>query len=610
MSRPFKHFGALRSGNGFGIAVDDLSTDETSKIAARLRDLKRNIRGVKMHPNFYPRGDKMISAWVIPAEREAIEPMLEIIEEYGFKRNASADRLIEQILQAEEERQKQQEENQELSVAQEGPDIIVPGLAGSLRNYQKAAVDWIVRNRRVYIGDEMGTGKTLCALAAVAVEQAYPVVVICPASIKMGWVRQINRFFPSISNDLIFVCSGRTSKRIPGNTKIVIINYDILAGWVAEIQRLRCKAVVFDEAHFIKNGKSKRAKASAILASQIEIRIAMSGTPLTNSPIDLMSQLSIIGRLNEITGGRNWTFVERYCNPSYNGYGWDTRGASNLFELNTRLRRSGILIRRRKEDVLTELPPKERISIPLEITNRPEYNRVRDDIAVWIRSQVNSDQKFNEHLSTLTPVEAQNAWQHEVDAKVARAKAAIAITKLNALRQVCARGKINAALEWIDDFLTSDEKLVLFCSHRNTVDMVCKHLGPKAVRVVGGMGSDARQAAIDRFSEDDSVRVVVANIDAAAEGIDGWQHVCSNVAFLELTWTPTKHHQAEDRCHRSGQENPVSCYYLMAAGTIDEYLAELIDHKRAIISAVVDGTQKDEEHILSDLLNRLSMGEF
>ena len=608
--KPFKHFGALKNGNGFGIVIDDLSAEETEEINRLMRNLKTNIRGVKLHPKYYPRGGKMLNAWVVPAEHAAIEPMLDFVDSQGFKRNASAERLIDKIMDVEHERMEQQDVNQTLSTAQSGPEIVVPGLVGELRDYQRAAVDWVLRNKRVYIGDEMGTGKTLCALASVAVADAYPVVVVCPASVKMGWQRQIDKFFPSLSDD-VFICSGRKQSLIPVSTKVVIINYDVLAYWQTQIIVLNPKSIVFDEAHFIKNKKSKRTRAANNISAHRVIKIAMSGTPISNRPIDLMSQLSVIGRLDDITGGRNWWFIERYCDPAHNGYGFDVRGASNLFELNERLRRHGILIRRRKEDVLIDLPPKERISIPLEINNRKEYEMVRNDIKHWVVGEVMSDPEVKRTVGILSEKEASKYMGSEIRTRLLRANSALAIVKLNALRRVCMRGKIDAAIAWLDDFLTSEEKIIVFCSHREAVDLLYDHLGEQAVKVVGGMGMQQRQDAIDRFVDDDNIRVVIANIDAAAEGIDGWQNVCSNVAFLELTWTPTKHHQAEDRCHRSGQTNPVSCYYLMAANTIDERLASLIDHKRAVVSAIVDGQEVEEdENILADLLNRLTNGEF
>jgi SNF2 family DNA or RNA helicase len=608
--KPFKHFGALKNGNGFGIVIDDLPEEETEEINRLMRRLKTNIRGVKLHPNYYPRGGKMLNAWVIPAEHAAIEPMLEVVDGQGFKRNASAERLIGKIMDVERERVEQHNANQALSSAQSGPEIVVPGLVGELRDYQRAAVDWVLRNKRVYIGDEMGTGKTLSSLAAIAVADAYPVVVVCPASVKMGWQRQIDRFFPGLS-DHVFICNGRKSSPIPSDAKVIIVNYDILFYWQMDIVRASPKSVIFDEAHFIKNKKSKRTRAANNVALRRDIKIAMSGTPVTNRPIELMSQLSVIDRLDDISGGKNWWFIERYCDPTHNGYGFDVRGASNLFELNERLRRHGILIRRRKEDVLTELPPKERISIPLEINNRTEYEKIRNDIKHWVISEVMSDPEVQRNSESLSDEAAQKYMIAEIRSRLLKANSALAIVKLNALRRVCMRGKIKSAIEWIDDFLTSGEKIVVFCSHREAVDLLYAHLGERAVKVVGGMGMQQRQDSIDRFVDDDNIRVVIANIDAAAEGIDGWQHVCSNVAFLELTWTPTKHHQAEDRCHRSGQTNPVSCYYLMAADTIDERLASLIDHKRAVVSAIVDGQEVEEdENILADLLNRLTSGEF
>lgn len=613
MSRPFKHFGALKNGNGFGIAVDEISPAEKREIEMMLRNLKSQVRGVKFHPNYYPRGGKMLNAWVIPAHGEAIDPMLEIIDRFEFRRTESANRLIEQIRDLEAEQEAEQDANDGLSVAHDGPAINVPYLKTPLRNYQRAAVDWVLRNRRVYIGDEMGTGKTLSSLAAVLAGGAMPVVVLCPASIKLGWLRQIERHFPALASKT-FICSGRKPQPIPKDTQIIVINYDIIGSWTTAIQTFGYHAVILDEAHFIKNAKAKRSRAAAVIAQRASIRIAMSGTPITSRPIDLVAQLSAIGRLNDFASGprsAKWAFVERYCRPVYNGYGWDLRGSSNLLELNDKLRRYGILIRRRKEDVLVDLPPKERVSIPLPLSNRKDYDRVRNDIAFWVESQISGDEKFNDEIKDLSPDAKAQAREQMINYKISRANAAIAITRLNALRQVCMRGKINASIEWIDDFLTSEEKLVVFCTHREGVETLSKHYGDKAVKVIGGMGAEAKQAAIDAFIDNEDVRIVIANIDAAAEGIDGWQNVCSNVAFLELTWTPTKHHQAEDRCHRSGQNNPVTCYYLMATGTIDEYLAGLIDRKGAVVAAVVDRMEiADDDKILTDLLRRIADKEF
>ena len=611
LSVPFKHFGALKNNSGFGIAVADLDPVEETQINDGLRELKSSIRGLKFHPKFYPYQGKMLNAWTVPADCGDIHSVLELITRFGFSKSASADALIESILKAEENLREEQEQNKTLSGAHSGPDIYIPGLRGELRNYQRAAVDWILRNRRVYIGDEMGTGKTLCALAAIAADGAYPAVVVCPASVKYGWQRQIDNFFPGLSKH-VFICNGRKAHAIPEDTRIIIVNYDVLAHWLTALQRYGYLAVVLDEAHFIKSRGAKRTRAAAVLADGADIRVAMSGTPITNRPIDLVSQLQAIGRMEDLTGGRRaWWFIERYCAPRHNGFGWNTSGASNLFELSDRLRRTGIMIRRRKEDILSELPPKERVSIPLEMSSREEYERVRRDISFWIEKQIDMDEKFQQYLSTLDEAEAILAVNAAISEKVTRAHSALAITKLNALRQACVHGKMDAAITWVEDFLTSGEKLVVFCNHRFAVKSLSDHLGDRAVRVIGGMGAEQKQQAIETFIDDDSVRVVVANIDAAAEGIDGWQTVCSNVAFIELTWTPVKHHQAEDRCHRSGQNNPVTCYYLLASDTIDEYLARLIDSKHAVVSAAVDGVfvEKDDT-ILADLLRRLMSREF
>lgn len=625
-----KYVGALKDGSGFGVALHDLDRKEFDLIVGRLRVLRTQDSRVKFHPKYFPHNGENIGAWTVPANPRIINNLSRIISDYSLEVSTDAEALLAQVQQYHDETPLREAANREQSSAADAPEIEIPGLVGDLRGYQRAAVHWALRNRKVYIADDMGTGKTLSALASCVAAERLPVVVVCPASVKLGWQRQINRFFPDLN---VYVASGKRNTDnapanlphmtnvIPHGTDVFVINYDIAGAW----QPLRCvtaqgtntevfdyKSIIIDEAHFIKSPKAKRTKAITALANRVDFRIALSGTPMVNRPIEIVPQLEALGRMDDFLGGRKkWHFVERYCAPVHNGYGWDTSGASNLFELSQRLRENGIVIRRTKDEIMGELPPKERVSIPLELDNRDHYEKIMDDLRYWIEARVASDEDLQSELSKMPHTLRIKTRGRVIAERLFRAEKAEALVRLGALRQTCIDGKLDGITDWVRDFLTNDEKLIIFCIHRKTVNHLMSEFGDKAVKIYGGMNMEKRQASIDAFINDDKVRLVVANIDAAAEGIDGWQEVCSNVAFAELAWSPVRHRQAEDRCHRSGQQNPVTCYYLLAERTVDETLAALLDRKNRVISAALDGREVDEdESVLVGLLARVIEGVF
>jgi SNF2 family DNA or RNA helicase len=177
--------------------------------------------------------------------------------------------------------------------------------------------------------------------------------------------------------------------------------------------------------------------------------------------------------------------------------------------------------------------------------------------------------------------------------------------RLNALKLLAARGKLHAALHWIHDFLSSGEPLVVFARHREIQRAVLERF-PRALHVLGEDSQRARDRAVREFqaaAEPDAQQLIVCSIEVAGQGITLTRS--SNVAFLELDWTPAKHDQAEDRCHRIGQQDAVNATYLLAADTIDETIATLLERKRAVIGAVTDGREEDERGVVDALVAEL-----
>jgi SWI/SNF-related matrix-associated actin-dependent regulator of chromatin subfamily A-like protein 1 len=191
------------------------------------------------------------------------------------------------------------------------------------------------------------------------------------------------------------------------------------------------------------------------------------------------------------------------------------------------------------------------------------------------------------------------------DAAAARAQGAEQLVRLNALKRVTSAGKMEAVIKWIEDFLESGEKLVVFAYHVDIVDRLADHFNAPKIR--GGMDQRDVQAGKDRFQTDDSCRVIILNLEAG--GVGHTLTAASNVAFVELGWTPALHDQAEDRCHRIGQEFQVTAYYLLAANTIDEKIQALIDAKRKVVTAATDGQISKSTSIEADLVAQLIGGK-
>jgi SWI/SNF-related matrix-associated actin-dependent regulator of chromatin subfamily A-like protein 1 len=474
-----------------------------------------------------------------------------------------------------------------LSAATDAPLEEVPELAGELKPFQRAAVGYALAQRRAFLADEQGLGKTIEALAALEAGGSYPAVVVCPASLKLNWLRELERWLPH-RNARVLMGTGAGLSALAGQrpgapppgagegaraaAEVTIVNYDILAARLWELRALAPRALVLDESHLCKNAAAKRTQAAQRLAAAVPrdgLVLALTGTPVMNRPQELIAQLRILGRLEEFGSGAQ--FGRRF------------RGPDAHLRLHWHLR-ARCFVRRLKSEVLPQLPAKTRAVVPIELTNEAEYRLAERDVVAWLQSQPLD-------LGTL-------------DAKVAAALRAERLVRLGALKLLAARGKLHGALAWIYDFLASGERLVVFAHHREIQRAVLERF-PAALHILGEDPPAAREAALSAFQEADgaSNQLIVCSIAVAGQGLTLTR--ASNVAFLELDWTPARHDQAEDRCHRIGQKDAVNAAYLLAADTIDETIASLLERKRAVIGAVTDGSPEDEEGVLDALVRAL-----
>jgi SWI/SNF-related matrix-associated actin-dependent regulator 1 of chromatin subfamily A len=448
--------------------------------------------------------------------------------------------------------------------------IEVPGLKRELFPFQKQGVSFIEQKQgRALIADEMGLGKTIQALAWLHLHpEKKPVVIICPASLKLNWAQEIEKTLPGKQN--VQILFGGKPEPLWGD--IIILNYDILhKGWLEPLIAIKPQVLICDEAHAIKSSKTLRTKAVKKLAKGIPHVLALTGTPIVNRPIE---GFNIIQLVNQSIFPNWFEYTRRYCGAQQTRFGWDVSGATNTDELHERLKT--VMIRHKKADVLQDLPAKLYSYIPMEIDNGEEYHKAETTFIQYLR-------------------------ETKGEAAARKASNAEHLAQIEALKQICVRGKMNQAIAWIKDFFeTADEKLVVFAVHKETVDRLMAEFKDIAVKIDGSVTTDARDAAVKAFQNDPSTRLFVGNIQAAGIGLT--LTAASSVAFLELDWVVGRHLQAEDRCHRIGQKNTVNIYYLLAANTIEQEIMTILSKKAKVIQAVLDGGKEDDITVFTELM--------
>lgn len=439
--------------------------------------------------------------------------------------------------------------------------------------YQKEGIGFGLKHKRVIIGDEPGLGKTLQSIGIVDTADAYPCLVICPSSLKINWQREFEKF--TNKSALVLDNNVRTTWSYllnMGMHHVAIVNYESLRKYfvwdIRAGKQFRLKDVVFcpqikmfrsiiiDESHRVKDPAAQQTIFTKGLSVGKEWVILLSGTPVVNRPEDLVAQLSIMNRLKDF-GGRG-KFMSDYCTDPKNK---DAKPAVSLSELSRQLYAT-CMIRREKAKVLPQLPDKTRMDLYVDISNTAEYNLAAADLAAYL-------QEYTECTD----------WE------IRRKMRMEALVKFMTLRSLATKGKIVQAVDFIRTFLDNGKKLIVFCSLHEIVDELQKSF-PKAVTVTGRDNAVCKQASVDAFQNNPDVRLIICSIKAAGVGLT--LTASSNVAFLELPWTYADCCQCEDRAHRIGQKDNVTCYYLLGRGTIDHTIYSLIHRKKSIANEIMN----------------------
>lgn len=426
----------------------------------------------------------------------------------------------------------------------------ISGKYNFLKHYQSYGVAWLLEKSKALLADDMGLGKTVQMIVMLNESRKLPALVVCPASLKINWIKEISKW----SN--LSCCMINGSTWTAGSEDVVVVNYDIVGKHSSVIKKRKFKTIICDESHYIKNEKTKRSIAVTDIAASSENFFAVSGTPIENRPKEFYTTLRLIDGKQFSSF---WRYAMRYCGARNNGFGWDFGGSSNTGELNAILA-GNYMLRRKKEDVLKELPPKQRFLVPIEIKNDSEYYDV-----------LNSD--FD-----------------------------VEIERLQKLKRTAAISKFEKAIEWLSEQIDSGNKIVVFAMHHDLIDRIASRFSSICVKFDGRDSQKCREESVVKFQTDESCRLFVGNVKAAGVGIT--LTAASNVVFFEFDWVPGVNIQAEDRIHRIGQNESATCWYLVADGTIEEDIFSLLNSKKAVLDSILDGDDVSDKKLFWELAKK------
>lgn len=448
------------------------------------------------------------------------------------------------------------------------------------RSYQMDYLYYAVNHGNHINGSGVGCGKTKMAIFYAEMLDLFPCMVVCPASVKSGWLREWKETNPDRRVSII----STSSPPEDFEADVIVINYDILGKRVTKengktsleirldgMKKKSFSLVIADEIHFLKNRKSIRSKSFKKLARKVPSVIGLTGTLIMNRPAELLNILMLIERIKEITPDDQYHhyFFERYCNMKETNFGMDISGASNIKELN-RLLKECCYFQVNKRDALKELPPISENVVECEITNKRAYKKAKGDLLQFIEDKFKDEEKVE---------------------KAARAEF---LVKLSTLKQLSLEGKEKFIKKWVEEWMEAneEEKLLVFASQSTILTKIAGEF-KEGLLITGSTTTKKRDEILQKFALEKNKRVLFANIGCLGTGVDGLQKVCSNMAILELPPRPSDLVQVIGRLERSGQENPVTIQYLLSMETIDRDLWEMLKGKKDITDMLNKGFQDD-----------------
>ncbi|XP_034249372.1 SWI/SNF-related matrix-associated actin-dependent regulator of chromatin subfamily A-like protein 1 [Thrips palmi] len=425
---------------------------------------------------------------------------------------------------------------------------IHPSMRSTLMDFQIESVRYAVsRGGRVLIADDMGLGKTIQALAiADYYRNEWPLLIVCPSSMRFQWVAEIHKHLMHVSPETIFVITtGKDA--LDSSFQVIITSYDLMAKCKDKLLVRKFGVVIMDESHSLKNPKAIRTKVGTEILKKCSRCVLLSGTPALSRPVELHCQLQGV---KPQTFNKFMEFGLRYCDGKMSRFGWDFTGSSHMTELSVVLKEL-LMIRRLKADVLAQLPPKRREVVILESSGKS-----LSETSEFAKALQKEGLKGLEKQSTM--------FSYFMETGLS---------------------KINGVVQYICDMLDNGEKFLVFAHHAKVLDAICNAVESKKtdyIRIDGSVPSDVRKQLCNHFQEQESCQVAVLSIKAANTGLT--LTAARLVIFAELYWNPGDLIQAEDRAHRIGQADSVLVQYLIQEKSVDDIIWPLIQDKLNLLN--------------------------
>jgi superfamily II DNA or RNA helicase len=451
--------------------------------------------------------------------------------------------------------------------------------------YQSEFVEAVRGGHRSFLlADEPGLGKTAQALIAAEIAGAFPLLVVVPNVVKTNWLREVNQWLPKRRPTVVH----GDGVELNAFSDVFIVNYDILDRHVGWLSKFDFRGMVVDEAHFIKNKESQRSKHVQAVARTIRARlqhpllIALTGTPLINQIEDFRMIWQFLGWIDDKKPlGELMARLEATgLSPADPGFFPAARKAVISMGI----------VRRRKQDVAKDIPARRIADIPIELDTEAARSIIdaeralvrrlleRYDRVMKARGDADPSGIDDDLVRLVCASEVEETKQDDTGDNV-----------FTLVRKIGSAKAVMAA-DYTAQLARNVGKVVFFAKHIDVLNQAEKHfasVGITTTSIRGDQNTAVRQAAIDAFTRDDDVQVIVCSLLAAGVGVN--LQAASNVVLAELSWTSAEQTQAIDRVHRIGQELPVTAWRIVAAQTIDQRIAELIDQKSGLSARALDG---------------------
>lgn len=459
--------------------------------------------------------------------------------------------------------------------------------------YQKAGIQYAVEKGNALIADEMGLGKTIQAIGVINYKDAKKVLVICPATLKSNWKRELKKWLVNHKTaESVSIIAGTTKIDASREYAVDIITYGIVGKNADVLAASNYDYVIFDESHYMKNPKAKRT--IDCLAVPSKNFLALTGTPFLNNPFEIFT---VANKLAPEAFKSYGSFGYRYCSGVFEPK-IHPQFLKNMNELQVKLKEAG-MIRRLKKDVLTELPDKIHSVVPMPCDHASLKIAIKGEKDVIAKTH-----KLYEGLIKVMSKYDPKSTTYRKAAQYMKDLRSDFMSQLATVRRLSAVAKAPLVAEYIQEAVESQGKVVFFAHHQEVLDLIestLQEAGIKTTRIDGKVPSAQRGARVDAFQNGDA-QVFIGSIKACAEGIT--LTASSTVMFGEMDWTPAKMVQCEDRCHRIGQKNSVNIVNLVIENSVDDYLTTVLHNKKIVLSTLLnEGEEQEAEFIDFDMFD-------